>query len=263
MIPTPLPPVGRVLTGPVLLDLNTQRDLFAADGAYPLFQFEKLLDPIKKLFSFAGRARLPIISTRLQNAVNPRYERDRSVSKYICMNGAPGQEKIPASLVRRRQEMPADCGTSLPVEGFHYAQQWIFDIPEFNLFECPRLDRLLSENEAATYFIVGGALEHTVRTAVLGLLQRRAKVAVVSDCLGMWDQYEGDMALRQIESKNIEWFTSAELIAKLSAKPPRPAPPVVPHARPHFSPKPAPRTPVPAAKGRDAKGGPSKRSFRI
>ena len=46
-----------------------------------------------------------------------------------------------------------------------------------------------------------------MRTAVLGLLARRHKVAVVSDCIGMWDPYEGDMALRQIESKNVEWLT--------------------------------------------------------
>jgi hypothetical protein len=41
-------------------------------------------------------------------------------------------------------------------------------------------------------------------------LARRHKVAVVSDCIGMWDPYEGDMALRQIESKNVEWMTAEE-----------------------------------------------------
>jgi hypothetical protein len=30
----------------------------------------------------------------------------------------------------------------------------------------------------------------------------------------MWDPYEGDMALRQIESKNIEWLTVEQLAEK-------------------------------------------------
>ena len=117
-------------------------------------------------------------------------------------------------MMRHRREWPLDCGTDLPVDGFRTVKQFVFDLPNLNLFECPRLDRLLSEATAEIFLIVGAPLEWTVRTAVLGLLARRHKVAVVSDCIGMWDPYEGDMALRQIESKNIEWLTASQVSEK-------------------------------------------------
>jgi nicotinamidase-related amidase len=201
------------IPGPVILDLNTQRDLLSPDGAYPLFQADKLTDPLKRLFASAHRNGIPVISTRFNNLVAPgvRGSAGTSAGKLICNPATPGYQKMPYTNLRRRKEWPLDCGTSLPIDGFRTLQQFVFDLPNMNLFECPRLDRLLSESTAEVFLVAGAPLEWTVRTAVLGLLARRHKVAVVSDCLGMWDPYEGDMALRQVESKNIEWLTAEQV----------------------------------------------------
>ncbi len=210
------------IPGPVILDLNTQRDLLAGEGAYPLFQADKLGEPLKRLFTFAQRHQIPVISTRLNHLVAPGGGAvgtripgaspgiGAGVGKLICHPGTPGYQKIAYTNLRKRKEWPLDCGTDLPVDGFRTVQQYVFDLPNLNLFECPRLDRLLSESTVETFLIVGAPLEWTVRTAVLGLLARRHKVAVVTDCLGMWDPYEGDMAVRQIESKNVEWLTAEQ-----------------------------------------------------
>jgi nicotinamidase-related amidase len=212
------------IPGPVILDLNSQRDLLSPDGIYPVFQAEKLHDPFKKLFAFAQRNNVPVISTRFNHLVSPG-PRDglglRSVSgmsggKLICDpktedSHGSGYQKMPFTLLRKRREWPLDCGTDLPIDGFRTTQQFIFDLPGLNLFECPRLDRLLSESTVELFFVAGAPLEWTVRTTVLGLLARRHKVAMISDCLGMWDPYEGDMAHRQIESKNLEWLTVAQM----------------------------------------------------
>lgn len=208
------------VAGSVLLDFNTQRDLFQPDGAMPVFQCSKYLEPLKRIFTAAHRLAVPIVSTRLYNqfVASPRG----SVPRLVCNPQTPGYQKLNATLLRRRVEMPSDCGTSLPVEGFHRAQQYIFDLSNLNLFECPRLDRLLSESSVREYIIIGAPLEGTIRTAVLGLLQRRAKLALISECIGQWDPYEGDMALRQIESKNVEWLSIDQAIARMATKPPRP-----------------------------------------
>jgi nicotinamidase-related amidase len=210
--------------GPALLDLNTQRDLLAPDGSYRLHEAERLVEPVRRVFSWATKLRVPVVSTRLREQV---VQAPHGATHFVGDPATPGFQKMSYTLLRRRQEFPRDCGTSLPVEGFRLTQQFIFDLPALNLFECPRLDRLLSESEADVWLIVGGPLEWTLRTAVLGLLQRRQKVAVVSDAIGQWDPYEGDMALRQIESKNIAWLTAAEVLEKYG----RPQPirrPVVP-----------------------------------
>jgi len=209
------------IPGPAVLDLNTQRDLLSNDGALPFYQFDHLLDGLKRIFAWAQRSHVPVVSTRIRDQVNPAQQQARLPlsGKLICDVRSTGYQKLPATTLRRSCAMPMDCGTNLPVEGFRITQQYIFDLRGLNPFECPRLDRLLSETEVGVWLVVGGPLEWTLRMAVLGLLQRRAKVAVVSDCIGQWDPYEGDMALRQIESKNIEWLTAAQVVERYSQRP--------------------------------------------
>ncbi len=207
--------MGIAVAGPAILDINTQRDLIYPDGAYVMHEGEALLDPLKRFFTWAARRRCPVASTRLRNALMPGERNHRP----ICVPDSEGYRKIPVSLMRCRLEMPSDCGTSLPIDGFATVQQFIFDLPGVNPFELPRLDRLLSEAEVETWLVVGAPLEDSVRMAVLGLLQRRHKVIMVRDCTGQRDPYEGEMALRQIESKNIEFLTVEEVAARYTGKP--------------------------------------------
>ncbi len=213
------------IAGPVIVDLNTQRDLLMADGAGAVFQAEKLHDPLRRLFVFAQRNQVPVISTRFSHLVTPgrssgspgvRGAVEPAPGKLICVPTGAGYQKMPFTTLRKRREWSLDCGTDLPVDGFRTTQQYVFDLPSLNLFECPRLDRMLSESTADEFLIAGVPLEWTVRTAVLGMLARRHKVVMVSDCLGMWDPYEGDMALRQIESKNVEWLTVEQVGERFS-----------------------------------------------
>ena len=207
------------IPGPVILDLNTQRDLLTMDGAQPAFQAEKLHEPLRKLFAFAQRNQIPVISTRFNHLMTPGQRGNLGPvgpGKLICQPSGPGYQKMPFTNLRKRREWPLDCGTDLPVDGFITTQQYVFDLPSLNPFECPRLDRLLSEATAEMFLVAGMPLEWTVRTTVLGMLARRHRVTMVSDCLGMWDPYEGDMALRQVESKNVQWMTVDEVTERLS-----------------------------------------------
>ncbi|MGC9260205.1 MAG: isochorismatase family protein [Phycisphaerae bacterium] len=203
--------------GPAILDLNTQSDLFGADGRYRLHNAQGIAENIKRLFVYLRSIRCLVVSTRLHHAIMP----DRSAAVPICVPGDPGYAKLPFTLLPQCSEMPVDCGTDLPVQTFHDAQQYIFDLPDPNPFESPRLDRLLSEIEVSTWLLIGGPLEVSVRMAVLGLLQRRKNVAIIKDCMGQRDAYEAEMAVRQVESKNIQWLTVDEVIERCSRKPVR------------------------------------------
>jgi nicotinamidase-related amidase len=207
------------IPGPVILDLNTQRDLLAADGVQPVFQAEKLYDPLRKLFAFAQRNQIPVISTRYNHLITPGQRGNIGPvgpGRLICHPSGMGYQKMLFTNLRKRREWPLDCGTDLPPDGFITTQQFVFDLPNLNLFECPRLDRLLSEATAEVFLVAGMPLEWTVRTAVLGLLARRHKITMVTDCLGMWDPYEGDMALRQVESKNVQWASVDQVAERFS-----------------------------------------------
>ena len=212
------------LTGPAVLDLNTQYDLFAPDGAYALREASTILPALEKLFTWIEDSSLPVVSTRLHGVFMP----DPHFHTAICLAGTPGYRKLDFTLLSRRAELPMDCGTDLPVDAFQTSRlvespssaprQYIFDLPDANPFNSPRLDRLLSETEAAVWLIAGGPLESTVRMAVMGLIQRRQKVAMVKDALGRRDLYEGEMAYRQIESKNVEWLDVREIINRYTPR---------------------------------------------
>lgn len=205
----------RMLTipGPAVLDINTQRDFYAAQGTALFERAGEIAELTKTFFTFLGRQKISVVSTRLRD-INVQ------ITPGVIRNVAQGDNasKLPFTLLRHRAEFPADCATSLPIDGSRTYQQFVFDIPSLNLFESPRLDRVLSENDGNTWYVLGGPLEWTLRTAVLGLLQRRHKVIIIKDAIGMWDTYEGDMAVRQIESKNVEWMTVADAIARLTPR---------------------------------------------
>ncbi len=203
--------------GPAILDLNTQSDLFATNGRYGLYKAQAIADNIKRLFVFLRSIRCSVVSTRLHHVLMP----DHNTTIPVGIPGDPGYDKLSFTLLPQHSEMPADCGTDLPVQTFHDARQYIFDLPDPNPFDSPRLDRLLSEIEVGTWLLIGGPLESSVRMAVLGLLQRRKNVAIIKDCLGQRDPYEAEMAMRQVESKNIQWLTVDEVIEQCTRKPVR------------------------------------------
>ena len=55
------------IQGPAILDLNTQRDLFAPEGVMPVYQLGKFAETLRKLFVAANRLHTPVVSTRLYN----------------------------------------------------------------------------------------------------------------------------------------------------------------------------------------------------
>lgn len=202
---------------PVLLDINTQRDLFDADGKYRLAGAAKLTEPLARMFDAAKRLRTPVVSTRLHSLT----QIEPPPPEPICVPGTRGYQKLPFTLCDEREEMPLDCGTDFPVDGFVRAQQHIFDLPDANPFDSPRLDRLLSETQTPLWLIVGGPLESVVRMVILGLLQRRQPLAVVKDCCGLRDPLDFDLAMRKLESKNVEWIDAKQAMERLSIKPNR------------------------------------------
>ncbi len=202
---------------PILLDINTQRDLFDPQGKYRLAGAAEIVEPLKRLFDVARRVRTPVISTRLHGLT----ELNPQPSEPICMAGTVGYQKLPFTLCAEREDMPLDCGTDLPVDGFIRSQQYIFDLPDANPFDSPRLDRLLSETHTPLWMIVGGPLESVVRMMILGLIQRRQPLAVVKDCCGLRDALDFDLAMRKLDSKNVDWIDANQAIERLTAKPNR------------------------------------------
>jgi len=191
----------------VLVDVNTQRDFFLADGAVCIRNHRRVLAHIRRLMAWARVRDIPIISTC---EVYPNHNGSADVPRY-CVDGTPGQMKIGYTLVENRISFAADGNTNLPRDLLRRYQQVILHQRCTDPFDEPRIDRVLSEVCAAEFVVTGACAEAAVKAAVLGLLQRDKKVCVVIDAVGYHDHHEAKMAFRKMEAKGAKLIETRRL----------------------------------------------------
>ncbi len=181
----------------VLVDINTQRDFFLADGAVCIRNHRRVLAHIRRIMAWARARNISIVSTC---EVYPEGNGHNGDLRY-CIDGTSGQLKIGYTLMRNRASFPADGSTDLPRDMLRRYQQIILHKRCVDPFEEPRIDRLLSEVCAAEFILIGACAEGAVKAAALGLLQREKKVSVVVDAVGYHDNRDAKMAFRKMEAK--------------------------------------------------------------
>jgi nicotinamidase-related amidase len=190
----------------VLVDINTQRDFFLADGVVCIRNHRRVLSHVRRLMAWARSRDIPIISTC---EVYPDHN-GQSDPAY-CIDGTAGQLKIPYTLVGNRISFAADGNTDLPRDMLRRYRQVIFHKRCVDPFDEPRIDRVLSEVCAAEFILMGATAEGAVKAAVLGLLQRNKRVSVVIDAVGYHDNREAKMAFRKMEAKGAKLIETRRL----------------------------------------------------
>lgn len=201
----------------VVLDLNTQRDFCDPEGAHPVRNVCQLTDTLPRLVEWTKRQRVPIISSMDSHR---RNEIQRSVSQEHCIDGTPGQRKLPYTILATAVAVEVDNTLSVPLDLFGTHQQVIFRKRTPDLFGNPKADRFLTQLAANEFVICGVGLEYSVRTMALGLLGRGRKVTVVYDACGYWTAPDADLALRQLRAKGAD-IVSVDQLVRRSPKIPR------------------------------------------
>jgi len=191
----------------VLVDINTQRDFFLADGTVCIRNHRRVLAHVRRLMAWARSRDIPIISTC---EVYPNTNGHNGDPRY-CIDGTDGQLKIPYTLVGSRISFAADGNTDLPRDMLRRYQQVVFHKRCVDPFDEPRIDRVLSEVCAAEFIVMGASAEGAVKAAVLGLLQRDKRVSVVIDAVGYHDNREAKMAFRKMEAKGAKLIETRRL----------------------------------------------------
>jgi nicotinamidase-related amidase len=192
----------------ILIDVCTQRDYLATDGACRCLNADATRSSVKRLMALARWARLPAIS-----CVEARRPCEaRGLARPDCVIGAPGQRKLPATLLPNRVHVDCDNFLCVPLDLLQHYQQAILVKHHRDPFTNPKLDRLLTEVDTPRFVVFGAGLETSIRLLVLGLLLRGRRVALVRDACGFWNGDEGEMTLRQLEAKNCELLTTPQFI---------------------------------------------------
>jgi len=193
----------------VLVDVCTQRDYLDTGAILQVANRDSLIPRLQQVFRWADEAGLCIVSS---------IESHRPTEPYNgfplhCIDGTPGHEKLPFTIVEPAFTVENDNYLSLPPDLTKNYRQLIFRKRNKDIFSNPKADRFLTQLVADEFIIVGVGLERSIRALALGLLARHKPVTVVSDACGYWSGGDGDLALLQLGAKNIRLVDVAELTA--------------------------------------------------
>jgi len=192
----------------ILVDINTQKDFFLAGGNACIGNHRRVLAHIRRMFAWARRRNVPIISTC---EIYPNNNNNGEEQVGYCIDGTEGQKKIRYALLQNRASFPADGNTDFPVDILRRYRQIILHKRSVDPFDEPRIERLLSEVRADEFILIGAGTEGAVQATALGLLQRGKKVRIVVDALGSHNKKQAKLALRKMEVKGARLIETKKL----------------------------------------------------
>lgn len=192
----------------VLIDLSTQLDFLASDGAIPVINREHLIPKLRRAFAWARLTQTPVVSA-IESC--GEHEPSNGVPRH-CVEGTIGQRKIYFTLLLNRMFLQADNSLSIPANLFREHRQVIFRKRSDDFLGNPKVDRLLTESVVGEYVIAGVGLEAGIKSLALGLITRMKRVAVVYDACGFWNVAAADLSLRQMDAKGVRLICVEELV---------------------------------------------------
>ncbi|MCJ7692858.1 MAG: isochorismatase family protein [Sedimentisphaerales bacterium] len=190
----------------ILIDIDTQRDFFLAEGNACIKNHRRVLANIRRIIAWARHNNIQVISTC---EVYPNHNGASALS--YCIDGTKGQKKIPYTLLYNRANFAADGNTDLPHDVLIQYEQVILHKRCVDPFEEPRIERLLSEVRADDFILIGASVEGAIKATALGLLQRGKRVSIIVDAVGSRDKKQADLALRKMGTKGAKLVETKKL----------------------------------------------------
>jgi nicotinamidase-related amidase len=191
----------------VVVDVDTQKDFFLADGSACIRNHRRILANIRRLMAWARFYGIHVISTAQIN----RNGNGHPDKLRWCVEGTEGIRKIAYTLLNRRKSYNSDGSTDFSKEVLKENDQLILFKRCSDPFKEPRADRVLTEFKADEFIIIGAAVEDAVKATVLGLLQRGKKVSIVIDAVGSHDKNAAEIAIRQMQAKGARLIETRSL----------------------------------------------------
>lgn len=168
----------------ILWEVDTQKDFMLPDGKLYVKGAEKLLPNIRSLTDLARRGKVFLVSHGCFHAPN-----DPEFAQFPphCVKGTAGSDFVPEALIEKIARVPNHPDAKLPDDLSAY-QQILLEKQTLNIFETRLADELVQKTlpkmaSDPEFFVFGVVTEYCVGFAVKGLLERRRRVAVVTDAI--------------------------------------------------------------------------------
>ena len=178
-----------MLEGPlVFVDIDTQRDFMEPTGALFVPGSPLIAENLARLTEFARTRAIPVIASACCH-----WPDDLELERFPphCMEGTPGQQRIPATAWPDGTVLAADAHLEGEVPGHLTLEKHAMD-----LFSHPDAERLFDvyNRNHPTFVVYGVTTEYCVMCAASGLLDRRYRIAVVVDAVrALNPQYESSV----------------------------------------------------------------------
>jgi len=193
----------------ILLDIETQRDLFEPTGSCFGPQAQKAAPKVLRLFRWVSKNQIPVISTVLR--VRKGETGPLSGIRH-CVEDTEGEQKMAGTLVPTRINLGLRNTTDLPREIFHRFQQVIFEKRDTDIFSHARLERLITELRPVTFIICGAGVARGIVQAAVGLRKRDFGVILASDAIVDLADPMTEMAVLRMEAKNVVFAPTKEIV---------------------------------------------------
>ncbi len=197
----------------VLLDICVQSDLFETDGSCWTPAAPKAAGNVRRLFAWARRLRVPVISTVLR--VRPGRTGPLAAVPH-CLEGSPGERRLAGTLLDDCIDLGMRHTTDLPRDIFRHYQQVVFEMRFTDIFAHPRAERLLTELRTDAFIVCGAGTARGVVEAVIGLRARGVGVILAADAiLDLGDPAAGYAWLRML-AKGALAMSTEQIVSRLS-----------------------------------------------
>jgi len=161
----------------VFVDVDTQRDFIEPDGALAIAGAGAIVANLARLTAHARDRGIPVLATACwHDADDP----EMALFDPHCLAGTPGARRAEATARQDTRVLGHDDrhdGAVVPHLTIHKRSFDVFDRPDVAAI----VDRY--NRGRPTFVVYGVATDYCVRCAVLGLLDRGCKVAVVVDAI--------------------------------------------------------------------------------
>ncbi|ODT98364.1 MAG: hypothetical protein ABS79_06010 [Planctomycetes bacterium SCN 63-9] len=199
-----------MLRGPlVFVDIDTQRDFLDPSGSLYIQGSQSILPKLARLTNFAQDEKIPILATSCAH-----HEDDPEFQRFPphCIVGTIGQQRILETSVRNDQivdgyiVMEGDIPPHLTLEK-----------QEIDVFTNPQASSVIDwyNRKRPTFVIYGVATDFCVKAAVLGLLDRGCRTALVVDAIRAIDQSAETELLTDFASRGT-LLTLTEIVCEKS-----------------------------------------------
>ena len=188
-------------------DIDTQRDFMLPSGALYVPGAERIVSKLRRLFDFARKHEISILSSVDAHAADdPEF---RQFPPH-CVVGTEGQKKIEETLLGRPLIIANKPFDRNLLEVVRKNQQIIVEKQTLSVFDNPVTERLLRALPPHA-IVFGVTTEYCVKEACLGLRRLGIPTALLTDAVRALTLKAEKQALEEMKDAGVE-FTTVDML---------------------------------------------------